>query len=196
MIIQFLIRKYNNYLTYKKLVNCRKYLTLDETCIVSKNFRYKTNSKKKIIVGKNSHLNGYFKTAGQGIIRIGDFCSFRKGTFIGALESVIIGNNVFGAEHIFISDNNNHPTSPKDRIEMSLTQPGSHLWSWDNKKIESSKIIVGNNVWIGRYAMILKGAQIGDHSIIAAGAIVTKSFPPYSVIAGNPARIVKLLPKN
>ena len=52
-------------------------------------------------------------------------------------------------------------------------------------------IQIGNDVWIGTRAIILPGVEIGDHCIVAAGAVVTKSFPPFSVIAGVPARIVK-----
>ena len=52
-------------------------------------------------------------------------------------------------------------------------------------------IRIGNDVWIGTRAIILPGVEIGDHCIVAAGAVVTKSFPPYSVVAGVPARIVK-----
>ncbi|MFY0761452.1 acyltransferase [Metabacillus dongyingensis] len=52
------------------------------------------------------------------------------------------------------------------------------------------KITIGNNVFIGVDAIILPGVEIGDNSIIAAGSIVTKSFPPNSIIGGNPAKII------
>ncbi|MBR1609202.1 MAG: acyltransferase [Kiritimatiellae bacterium] len=50
---------------------------------------------------------------------------------------------------------------------------------------------IGNDVWIGTRAVILPGCEIGDHCIVAAGAVVTKSFPPFSIVAGVPARVVK-----
>lgn len=50
---------------------------------------------------------------------------------------------------------------------------------------------IGNNVWIGRNAIILQGIEIGDGSIVAAGSVVTKSVPPFSIVGGNPARIIK-----
>ena len=54
-----------------------------------------------------------------------------------------------------------------------------------------SKITIGNDVWIGAGAIILKGVQIGDHSIIAAGSVVTKSVPDNAIVAGNPATVMK-----
>ena len=56
---------------------------------------------------------------------------------------------------------------------------------------EEKPIIIGNDVWIGARAIILSGVEIGDHSIIGAGAVVTKSFPPYSIIGGNPAKLIR-----
>ena len=52
-------------------------------------------------------------------------------------------------------------------------------------------IKIENNVWIGAHSVVLPGVQIGNHSVIGAGSIITKDIPPYSVAVGNPARIVK-----
>ena len=53
-------------------------------------------------------------------------------------------------------------------------------------------ILVGNDVWIGTRVIILPGVSVGSHSIIGAGAVVTKSFPEYSIIGGNPAKFIRL----
>jgi acetyltransferase-like isoleucine patch superfamily enzyme len=50
---------------------------------------------------------------------------------------------------------------------------------------------IGDNVWIGMNAVILKGVTIGDNSVVAAGAVVTKSIAPNTIVAGNPAIVVK-----
>lgn len=54
-----------------------------------------------------------------------------------------------------------------------------------------SKITIGDDVWIGANVIVLPGVEIGDHSIIAAGSIVTKSVPAYSIAGGNPARVIR-----
>ena len=54
------------------------------------------------------------------------------------------------------------------------------------------KVTIGNDVWIGQRSMIMPGVTIGDGSIIAAGSVVTKDVPPYSVVGGVPARVLKM----
>lgn len=60
----------------------------------------------------------------------------------------------------------------------------------DNPSIESP-VLIGNNVWIGTRVIIMPGVHIGDNSIVGAGAVVTKSFGPNSVIGGVPAKLIK-----
>lgn len=57
--------------------------------------------------------------------------------------------------------------------------------------MEEKEVVIGNDVWIGTRVIILPGVTIGDHSIIGAGAVVTKSFPDYSIIGGVPAKLIK-----
>lgn len=90
---------------------------------------------------------------------------------------VHIGTDVMmGPECIFYTVN--HETT---RTDIPMCQQG----------IATSKpIVVGNDVWLGRRVMVMPGVTIGDHCIVAAGAVVTKSFPDYSVLGGVPAKIV------
>lgn len=61
-----------------------------------------------------------------------------------------------------------------------------------DKRAGGKDVIIGNKCWIGYNAVILPGVSLGDHTVVGAGAIVTKSFPEgYCVLAGNPARIIK-----
>jgi len=64
-------------------------------------------------------------------------------------------------------------------------------WNWN--KSESSPIIIEDNVWIGERSTILKGVKIGRGSIIASNSVVTKNVPAYTIVAGNPAVVVKHL---
>jgi acetyltransferase-like isoleucine patch superfamily enzyme len=160
---------------------------------VSHNFVHRCNEAKSLHVGEHVHLDGLWVTQGLGKIKVGNYCSFRAGTYLGALDSITIGNSVFGAENIFISDNNNHPTSPNERLKMTMSPPNSKNWKWTNQGVVSQEVVIEDNVWLGRSCMIFKGVRIGMGSIVAAGSIVTKSVPAYSIVAGNPARVVKTL---
>lgn len=57
---------------------------------------------------------------------------------------------------------------------------------------ENKKIIIGNDVYVGAHCIFLGGTEVGDHSVIAAGSVVSTKIPPYSIVAGNPARVVRL----
>jgi len=62
-----------------------------------------------------------------------------------------------------------------------------------NKTGYGIPITIGNNVWIGGSCVILPGVTIGDHSIVAAGSVVTKEVPPNTIVAGNPAKVLRMI---
>lgn len=73
-------------------------------------------------------------------------------------------------------------------------------WGWHDDWVkypegfqESKPITIGNNVWIGTRVIIMDGVTIGDNSIVASGAIVTKDVPPYSIVGGVPAKVIKTM---
>ncbi|MFZ2904628.1 MAG: acyltransferase [Cyclobacteriaceae bacterium] len=173
----------------------KKLATIGTNVLLSHHFVFKCETAGSLYVGNNVSLNGLWVTQGGGSIKIGNYCSFRTGTYVGSSNFIIIGDHVYGAENVFIIDNNNHPISPKERKEMTMTQPNSPSWKW-NERVISSPIIIEDNVWLGRNCMILKGVRIGEGSIVAAGAVVTKEVPPFSIVAGNPARVVRKIEKD
>lgn len=152
-----------------------------------------TGESSNVVVESHCTVGAIFMCQCGGHIKVGKDTYIGPGTYIQAKESITIGNSVIVANNVLLCDNNNHPTDPKLRLEMSACNDfmNDELWTW--KYSESAPIVIEDNVWIGRDARILKGVTVGRGSIVAMGAIVTHDVPPYCVVAGNPAKIVKQL---
>jgi acetyltransferase-like isoleucine patch superfamily enzyme len=109
-------------------------------------------------------------------------------TFIGHLtsfacsSSITVGRDCLIAGNVQVSDYDGHPVDAERRRAGDPTPPEG-----------VRPVTIGDDVWIGHSAIILKGVTIGDRSIIGAGAVVTRDIPPDCVAAGNPARVVKHL---
>lgn len=115
-------------------------------------------------------------------LSIGSHCSIGAYCHISAYNHISIGNYVLIGKWVSIVDND-HGKTDKDNLcmpplERSLSSKGP--------------IVIGDNVWIGDKATILSGVTIGESAVIAANAVVTKDVPAYSVVAGNPAKTVKM----
>ena len=142
-----------------------------------------------INLGHDVRIKGILISEYGGKITMGDHCTIGKNSNIYSVENVSIGAYTAISRNVSISDNNNHPVNPEDRKIIRVTPDGSVERSW--KYADHKPIIVGENCWIGEYSRICKGVTIGEGSIVAANAVVTKDVPPFSIVAGNPARIVK-----
>jgi acetyltransferase-like isoleucine patch superfamily enzyme len=105
-------------------------------------------------------------------IRAGDNFGLNYGVEIYAAKSITMGDNTMIGDLATIYDTDFH------RID-------------EGSEPRVAPVVIGDNVWLGRAAMVLPGVTIGDHSIVAAGAVVTKDVPPRVVVAGNPAKIVR-----
>ena len=94
------------------------------------------------------------------------------------MDLLDIGNNVMCGPEV-ITYTNSHKF---DSVTIPMCEQGYTT---------SKKIRIGNDVWIGARVIILPGITIGDGSIIGAGSVVTKNVPNYSIVAGNPAKIIR-----
>lgn len=147
------------------------------------------NNKNVVTIGKNVYLRGKSKgyhtsmsfpttlllDVKNAVLNISDNCRL-NGVYIHAQKHIEIGKNCVIAAGVNIIDSNGHELKSNDRTK------GRDL---------PEAIIIGENVWIGINAIILKGTKIGDNSVISAGSIVRGKFEENSLVIGNPAICVK-----
>lgn len=122
-------------------------------------------------------------------LSVGDRTYLGNG-LIAIAQSVDIGSDVMFGWGVTVVDHNSHS------LRFSERQGDTERWlrgqkEWSQVKIGA--VIIQDKVWIGFNATVLKGVTIGEGAVVAAGAIVTKSVPPWTVAAGNPAKIIKEL---
>lgn len=150
-------------------------------------------------IGDNSIVSGRFIfESREGCVEIGCGCYVGGGEFI-SRSSINIGNHVTIAWGVMIYDHNSHPLDSslrrsdlkivRNNLRCGIRQNQGKDWS----VVKSRAIKICDDVWIGMNATILKGVTIGEGAVVAACSVVTKDVPAWSVVAGNPAKVVKYL---
>lgn len=133
--------------------------------------------KSKLIC--KGHIQSYeavrIECLPKAVLELGHKTYINHDSEIRCREHISIGNNVSIAYGVLIQDSDYHTMYDEQEKEKPHTLP----------------ITIEDNVWIGANAIILKGVTLGKGCVVAAGAVVTKSAPAYSLIGGNPARIIK-----
>lgn len=158
-------------------------------------------NKKYIDIGENCLLNGNFIfEIKEGKIIVGDRTFIGGGTFI-CIDEIEIGNDVLISWGCTFMDNNAHSLKWSEREndvkdwKKGLEENKVGMYKdWSN--VKSSPIVVKNKVWIGFNSIILKGVIIGEGAIVGAGSVVTIDVPDWTVVAGNPAKVIREIPEN
>jgi acetyltransferase-like isoleucine patch superfamily enzyme len=152
------------------------------------------NQKDLISIHTNSVIRGELLIfAHGGKIDIGKSCYIGEGTRIWSAESIKIGDRCFISHNVNIHDTNSHSLDSDLRFKHIETIILSGHPKDNDFDIQSSPVNIHDDVWIGFNAVILKGVTINQGAIVAAGSVVTKDVPPFSVVAGNPAQVVKTI---
>lgn len=127
--------------------------------------------------GKNVNVErmAWFGTGRE--IEIGDNSGIGINAHI--LNNTIIGNDVMMGPNCYMLES----THLFNRTDITMIEQGF--------KKERDKVIIGNDIWIGRDVMIIGSREIKSGSIVAARCVLTKSFPEYSIIGGNPSKLIR-----
>jgi maltose O-acetyltransferase len=145
-----------------------------------------------ISIGSHSVVRGELLIfAHAGKIEIGDNCYIGENSRIWSAASIKIGDRVLIAHNVNIHDTNSHSVNPMLRHQhfvemMSSDHPVSNQFD-----IKSKPVVIESDVWIGFNSTILKGVTIGTGAIVAACSLVTKDVLPGTIVAGNPARLIR-----
>ncbi len=139
---------------------------------------------KSIVIGKrvtiwaDARIEAFLRDDGGPSLTIGERTIIQPGVHIGAALSVTIGKGVLMASGVYITDHDHDNTDP---FEVGRT----------HHRLLASPTVIGDDVWLGERVIVLKGVTIGEHSVIGAGSVVTRSIPPLCVAAGSPAKVIK-----
>lgn len=141
---------------------------------------------KGIVLGNNVKIgrNAWLEiTAPGGVVNIDEGTNIGRGCMISGSKSVYIGKKCLLSYNVSVLDHDHNITDPnKDPMHAGLS--------------EAFPVIIEDSCFIGAHSFILKGVHLGFHCVVGANSVVTKSFPPYSTIAGNPAKLIRNLKKS
>jgi len=151
--------------------------------------------KNLIAIDDNSHIRAELFVFGRkNKIIIGSYCYVGEGTRIWSSKEIIVKDRVLISHNVNIFDNLTHPISAIKRHEQFKSIIfNKHPEELD---LQGEMICIENDVLIGCMATILKGVTIGEGAIVGAGSVVTKDVPPWTIVAGNPAKVIREIPGN
>lgn len=132
----------------------------------------------RVIVGKNAWMQTVQNNATYPTISIGDNSQIGRNVTISSVKKITIGKNCLISYNVTISD---HEHNFYRRNNSPLTSGLS----------KGEEVVIGEESFIGAHSFILKGVHLGKHCVVGANSVVTRSFSPYSVIGGNPAKLIK-----
>ncbi|WP_373077090.1 CatB-related O-acetyltransferase [Fusobacterium varium] len=159
-----------------------------------KNFSFDRNYKtiiKNSIIGKEVIGNIGLKLIEceiQGNVELDRFVSINKNTkILGGIYGIKIGSFSSIGQNVFIQENYHK----YERVSTYHFSQNIYKEKLKEDIYSKGKIVIEEDVWIGSNSVILSGIKIGRGSIIGAGSVVTKDVEPYSIMGGNPARLLK-----
>lgn len=204
-MVRFLLNIIRNYRVKVRQKGFKKFIDIGSSYLFP-NFNINLNNPREgkiyVKVGDDTMLECQITfESDEGQVIIGNK-SFIGGSHLICRNKIIIEDNVFMAWGTYVYDHNSHSLNYRDREDDIIQQLRDYRKdksfiankNWD--VVDSKPIIIKSNAWIGMNCIILKGVTIGEGAIVGAGSVVTKDVSDWTVVGGNPAQVIKILPES
>lgn len=168
---------------------------------INVDIRKKNINKVYLKIGNDSVVKGSFIFENEnGVISIGSDTFIGGGVFI-SIDEIRIGNDVLISWGCTFMDNNAHSLKWSERKNdvkdwkkgLDENKIGFYK-NWEN--VKSAPIIIKDKAWLGFEVAVLKGVTIGEGAVVGSRSVVTKDVPDWTIVAGNPAQIIREIPEN
>lgn len=148
-----------------------------------------TGEAARLKIGSGCLIAGQLLVEKGGLLEIGHHSYVGTEARIWSMKEVRIGSRVFISHGVNIHDSDSHSLSARERHERFLEKMrwGHHLIP-ENTKF--APVVIEDDVWIGFNAIILKGVTLGTGAVVGAGSVITKNVEPFTVVVGNPQRVI------
>ena len=147
-----------------------------------------------LTVGENTTVEGhvYFENH-NARVSVGERTFIGGGSKLVAAESVTVGSDVLISWGVTIVDHNSHSIRFSERSKDVLDwREGRKDWS----TVKTGPAVIGDKAWLGFNVIVLKGVTVGEGAIVGAGSVVTKDVAPWTIVGGNPARLIREIPED
>jgi acetyltransferase-like isoleucine patch superfamily enzyme len=142
----------------------------------------------RLVIGEGSIFEGNIASDRAGSCVVIGRHSFVGNSSIVTAERVEIGDDVLISWGCTLVDHDSHALKWADRQnDVRAFYRGEKNWA----HVTVRPVKIGNKVWMGFNVIVLKGVTIGEGAVVAAGSVVTRDVPPFSLVAGNPARVIR-----
>jgi acetyltransferase-like isoleucine patch superfamily enzyme len=148
-----------------------------------------------IRAGDGTHIKGELVVfAHNGQIEIGRDCYIGENARIWSASKISIGDRVLIAHEVNVFDNNTHPISAHARHRHYKEIVNTGFPKAPGYSLNERPVVILDDAWVGARAIIMPGCTIGKGAIVGAGSVVTSDVAPYTIVAGNPARLIREIP--
>jgi acetyltransferase-like isoleucine patch superfamily enzyme len=152
---------------------------------------YRSEAEVGVRIGRgaSTYLGTMFDVGPRGRVSLGDF-ALVHGARIICDQEIEIGDYALVSWNVVLMDSYRVPIDPTERRSELERVPGRAM-RYIDAEVAARPIRIGKNVWIGFESCVLPGVTIGEGSIVGARSVVVEDVPPYTIVAGNPARVIR-----
>lgn len=181
-----------------KMLKAQKNLTYGKNTILLNGMTIRNPYQNKITIGDDCMINcNFIFESDKGEIEIGDRCFINAGTNIISRSKIKFGNDITVAWGCTFYDHNSHSLDWRERVHdleqeiKDYNETGDFIKNKNWDVVKSRPITIEDKAWIGMNCTILNGVTIGEGAIVGACSVVRENVEPWTVVAGNPAKVIR-----